>query len=219
MSEASRARPPYDLDAAIAHLREVDPRLGRAIDKIGACGLVRGRSSPFAALLRSIIYQQLAGAAASTIHGRVLALLPAGSPRPEAFAGLSDEALRGAGLSRNKLAAIRDLAERAGRGEIPERSRLSRWADERVVERLTEVRGVGRWTVEMLLIFELGRPDVLPLDDYGVRKGFARVFGGDLPEKAKLAARGERWRPYRSAASWYLWRACEWPSPKKRAPA
>ena len=208
--------PPYDLDEAVAHLRGADPRLGRAIDRVGSCGLGRGRSTPFEALLRSIVFQQLAGAAASTIHGRVLALLPSKPPRPEHIPPLSDEALRGAGLSRNKLAAIRDLAERAGRGEIPDRSRLARWSDDRVVERLTEVRGVGRWTVEMLLIFELGRPDVLPLDDLGVRKGFSRVFGGDLPEKDKLASRGERWRPYRSVASWYLWRACEWPTRKKR---
>ena len=211
--------PHYDLDQDVAHLRRADPRLGRAIDRVGSCGLGRGRCTPFEALLRSIVFQQLAGAAASTIHGRVLALLPSKPPRPEHFLPLSDESLRGAGLSRNKLAAIRDLAERAGRGEIPDRSRMARWSDDRVVERLTEVRGVGRWTVEMLLIFELGRPDVLPLDDLGVRKGFSRVFGGELPAKDVLASRGERWRPYRSVASWYLWRACAWPTRKKRTPS
>jgi len=127
----------------------------------------------------------------------------------------------GAGLSRNKLAAMRDLATRARAGEVPRRSLLLRWPQERIVERLTAVRGVGRWTVEMLLIFNLGFPDVLPLDDYGVRKGFVRAFGGALTARGllerRMARRGERWRPYRSVASWYLWRIAELRGPSRES--
>jgi len=126
-----------------------------------------------------------------------------------------DEALRGAGLSTGKTASLKDLARRAANGEIPPLTDLARMEDERIVEQLTEVRGIGRWTVEMLLIFRLGRPDVLPLADYGIKKGFGRIFRtrsrakDELPSAAELAKRGERWKPFRSVASWYLWRACE----------
>jgi 3-methyladenine DNA glycosylase/8-oxoguanine DNA glycosylase len=213
------ARAPYDLEVAVEHLRKSDARLAKAIDRVGVCSLGRGTSTPFEALLRSIVYQQLAGAAASTIHGRVLALLPASPPHPEHFRTLTDEQLRGAGLSRNKLAAVRDLVAHADRGEVPERGALGDRSDDEVVELFTRVRGIGRWTVEMMLMFELGRADILPVDDFGVRKGFSRVFGGEMPDKKVLAARGERWRPYRTVASWYLWRAAEWPAPKTRTPA
>jgi 3-methyladenine DNA glycosylase/8-oxoguanine DNA glycosylase len=167
--------------------------------------------------LGSILHQQLAGAAAAKIQERFLDLFGDAErrPTPQRLLELPDKALRGAGLSRNKLAAMRDLAARATNGEVPRRSILLRWSEERIIERLTAVRGVGRWTVEMLLIFNLGRPDILPLDDYGVRKGFVRAFGGDLEDRKRLATRmarrGERWRPYRSVASWYLWRIAELP--------
>jgi 3-methyladenine DNA glycosylase/8-oxoguanine DNA glycosylase len=126
--------------------------------------------------------------------------------------GLPDSVLRQAGLSRSKLAAIRDLAEKVLAGQVPTLPQLRRMSDEEIVEKLIAIRGVGRWTVEMLLIFRLGRPDVLPITDYGVRKGFGLVFqSGKLPDTAQMARRGERWRPFRSVASWYLWRALELP--------
>jgi 3-methyladenine DNA glycosylase/8-oxoguanine DNA glycosylase len=127
--------------------------------------------------------------------------------------GLPDSVLRQAGLSRSKLAAIRDLAEKTLAGQVPTLPQLRRMSDEEIIEKLIPIRGVGRWTVEMLLIFRLGRPDVLPITDYGVRKGFGRVFQrGKLPTSSQLVRRGERWRPYRSVASWYLWRALDLPT-------
>jgi 3-methyladenine DNA glycosylase/8-oxoguanine DNA glycosylase len=201
-------------DAAEAHraLRAADARLGRLMD---LCVPYRVRpdraQSPFAALVESIVYQQLHGRAASLILGRVLALFrPRRFPRPEDLLAESVRKLRGAGLSRAKTAALRDLSAKALDGTVPSLAKLQKMSDDEIVERLTAVRGVGRWTVEMLLIFRLGRPDVLPVDDYGVRKGFM-LFRGlrELPSPRELAAYGERWRPYRSVASWYLWRALE----------
>jgi 3-methyladenine DNA glycosylase/8-oxoguanine DNA glycosylase len=202
---------------ALEHLAARDPRFARAIQRFGPCGLERGRSAPFDALLQSIVHQQLAGAAARTIHGRVLALFPRRRPSAELLGGLPDEALRAAGLSRNKLAAVRDLAAHTTAGNVPDRRTLAKWTDDEIVDKLTAVRGIGRWTVEMFLLFELGRPDVLPLDDLGVRKGFTRVFGSrgsDRLDREHLAERGERWRPHRSVATWYLWRLCELPGRK-----
>ena len=213
---ADVSRPGDRHGVALSHFAARDPRFARAIAQFGPCGLDRGRATPFEALLKSIVHQQLAGAAARTIHGRVLALFPGPRPSAPELVSLSDEALRGAGLSRNKLAAVRDLALHAIAGAVPDRRVLQRWSDDRVVEQLTAVRGIGRWTVEMFLMFELGRPDVLPLDDLGVRKGFTRVFGSKGSERLDrdhLAARGERWRPHRSVASWYLWRLAELPAP------
>lgn len=214
-----RAAPlPYDAEAARRHLEAVDPILGAHVRSVGAFALrLQETDSTFAALAESIVYQQLHGKAAATIFGRLAALFPRGRPEPGALLAMSDEQLRRAGLSRNKLAALRDLAERADGGEIPTFPELAGLDDEAIVERLTTVRGVGRWTVEMLLIFRLGRPDVLPVGDYGIKKGFARVFHGDdtkltLPTLSELARHGERWRPYRSAASWYLWRAADAPA-------
>ena len=204
----------YDRSAAIAHLRERDPALATLIDRIGAMTLeVDAVQSPFAALAESIVYQQLTGKAAATIHGRLVALCrPRRRLRPEDIVGFSEEQLRGAGLSRAKTAALKDLAAKTLEGVVPTMSRLQRMGDEEIIERLTSIRGIGRWTVEMLLIFRLGRPDVLPVTDYGVQKGFKITFGKrKLPKPVQLARHGKRWAPYRSVAAWYLWRAVDQP--------
>ena len=201
----------YDSNIAVAALKDADDKLGRMIDRIGPYGL-RDQSAmtPFQALLRSIVYQQLSGRAAGSIHRRVKGLFPGGRPSARRLLTLSDEALRGAGLSRGKVLAVRDLAKRCIDGTVPTRTRLNQMDDEDIVQRLVEVRGIGRWTVEMLLIFNLGRSDVLPVDDLGVRRGFMHTFGGkSLPDAKRMLRRGQRWRPYRSVASWYLWRASE----------
>lgn len=207
---------PYDLAAATAHLTAADPALAALIRQVGPCRLEIGRmESPFRSLLKAIVYQQLSGKAAATIYGRVAALFPDGRPTPEALAALPAEALRGAGMSRAKATAAHDLAARTLDGTVPERAALDRMDDAAIIERLTAVRGVGPWTVEMLLIFELGRPDVLPVTDLGVRKGFARLHGLEvLPAPSALRKEGERWRPYRSVAAWYLWRAADSKAPR-----
>lgn len=153
----------------------------------------------------------MTGKAAATIYARVCKLFGSSRcPAPRRIDGATLDLLRSAGLSRTKAAALKDLAARALAGEIPTRRAAEKLKDDELVEQLTAVRGVGRWTVEMFLIFTLGRPDVLPLDDYGVRKGFARAYGREvLPKPKELASLGERWRPYRTTASWYLWRATE----------
>lgn len=202
----------FDAAVALAHLRDADARLGAFMDGHGAFTMqLKDTSSTFAALAEAIVYQQLNGKAAATIFGRFKALYPGRRfPVAEEVLATSDETLRAAGLSRNKLLAIRDLAERTAQGTVPSVAALRRMADDDVVACLTEVRGIGRWTAEMLLMFRLGRPDVLPVDDYGVRKGFAVVYRKRaLPTPAELLRHGERWRPYRSVASWYLWRAAE----------
>lgn len=167
--------------------------------------------SLFAALAESIVYQQLSGNAAATILGRVVALYhPKRFPGPSDVLDTPSERLRGAGLSTAKTAALKDLAARTLDGTVPSTALARTMEDEALIERLTTVRGVGRWTVEMLLMFRLGRPDVLPLGDLGVRKGFARTFRTrGLPTPQAMQRRAERWRPYRSVASWYLWRALE----------
>ena len=167
--------------------------------------------SPFQALLRAIVYQQLTGKAAATILGRVFDLHPGrGALAPADLLGTSDARLRGAGLSRAKVAAVKDLAARTLDGTVPTLARLKRMSDEEILSRLVEVRGVGPWTVEMLLIFRLGRPDVLPTSDFGVRKGFMLTYRKrELPAAKELLAHGERWRPFRSVASWYMWRAVD----------
>jgi len=204
---------PYDADAAITLLRQ-DPPLGRLIEQVGDFQpdwdvRVETMMSPFHALMRSIIYQQLSGKAASTIYGRVLALFPSDDmPDPEEMLAVPEDTLRGAGMSRAKVAAVKDLAAKTLEGVVPPRSHLNGMTDEEVIARLTAVRGIGRWTVEMLLIFYLLRPDVLPVTDLGVRKGFRMTYDLEaLPQASELAAYGTRWQPYRSVASWYLWRA------------
>jgi 3-methyladenine DNA glycosylase/8-oxoguanine DNA glycosylase len=202
----------YDPDQACRHLSAADPILSNVIRRTGACALRPpwGRSL-FDALLRSIVYQQLSGRAAETILRRVVGLYaPAPTPDPAALLATDDAVLRSAGLSGNKTAALKDLARHALDGTIPTLAQARALGDDELVERLTVVRGIGRWTVEMLLIFRLGRPDVLPVDDLGVRKGFQRAYGmRRLPAAVTITRRAECWRPYRSVASWYLWREAE----------
>jgi methylated-DNA-[protein]-cysteine S-methyltransferase len=203
----------FDPLAAVTHLRDADARLARVIEAVGPCRMrIRPAHSTFLALTESIVYQQLNGRAAATIFARLCALFPNAHAgfTPEQMLRVSDDRLRGAGLSRSKLLSLRDLAQRAAAGELPTLAALREMEDEAIVERLSQVRGIGRWTVEMLLMFRLGRPDVLPLDDFGVRKGLAVTLGRrELPPRDALQKRGERWRPYRSVASWYMWRAAE----------
>jgi len=204
---------PFDANKALRDLRASDATLARLIDEVGPLGLeLKTTGSVFGALAEAIVYQQLTGKAAATIHGRICALFPRARNgfTPAHILAAPDEALRGAGLSRAKVAALRDLAEKTAGGELPTLAKVRRMDDAAIIESLTAVRGVGRWTVEMLLIFRLARPDVLPVDDYGVRKGYALAFRKrDLPSAGDLARYGERWKPWRSVASWYLWRATD----------
>jgi len=216
-TEDAQTRLPFDAAAAVEHLTARDRRLARVIEKTGPLRLRLARTqSTFEALAESIVYQQLTGKAAATIHGRLCALFPRKRVRPETLLDLRDPALRGAGLSRGKILALRDLADKTLDGTVPRVRELHALSDDDIVERLVRVRGIGRWTVEMLLIFRLGRPDVLPLGDYGVRHGFQLAYGKRaLPTPGELAAQGEKWRPFRTAASWYLWRAVDLARKKK----
>ncbi len=200
----------YDPEAAIRGLIRSDRRLGAVIEQIGTFALeLFSYRNAFEALTRSIIYQQLAGHAAQAIHERLLGTFPRRRhPGPEQILALSDEQLRAIGLSKAKTMAIRDLASRARNGALPSNRELEHMSDESIVESLCAVRGIGPWTVQMLLIFYLARPDVLPATDLGVRKGFQYTYRKrDLPPPKAILAFGQRWRPYRSVASWYLWRA------------
>jgi 3-methyladenine DNA glycosylase/8-oxoguanine DNA glycosylase len=201
----------YDPAAAAAALSASDRRLKRLIDRVGPPTIrIEPAQTLFAALARSIVYQQLSGRAAGTIHGRVLALFPRRRITPAGLLALRTEQLRGAGLSAAKAAALQDLAVKTLDGTVPTLPQVRRLSDDELVERLTQVRGVGRWTVEMLLIFRLGRPDVLPVTDLGVRKGFAVTYRlEELPDPDEMIERAERWRPWRSIGSWYMWRAAE----------
>ena len=199
-------------EAAIEHLTKADKVLAKLIRKMGPCELkARKRCSPFQALVQSVAHQQLNGIAANTILGRVMALYPRRKfPTPDDVLATPDAKLRGAGLSRAKVAAIKDIAAKTVEGVVPASRVIAKMPDAEILERLTTIRGVGPWTVEMLLIFMLGRLDVLPATDFGVRKGFAVAFRLDeLPKPAALLEHGERWRPYRSIASWYLWRGLD----------
>jgi O-6-methylguanine DNA methyltransferase len=203
---------PFDPQLAITHLHASDPKLGRFIQGFGDFELkLKGIGSAFEALAEAIVHQQLTGKAAATIWGRVCALeSPRSALSPEWAARASIETLRSAGLSNSKALSIRDLAEKTLSGEVPGLAALQELPNDAIIQRLTQVRGIGKWTVEMLLIFRLGRPDVLPIDDYGVRKGFAAVFRKpELPTPKELDAYGKRWAPYRTVASWYLWRAAD----------
>jgi methylated-DNA-[protein]-cysteine S-methyltransferase len=203
----------FDPVVALAHVRASDAVLARLIETVGPFRMrIKRTRSLFAALAEAIVYQQLNGRAAATIYARVCALFPYASagPTPGQILRASDEKLRGAGLSRSKLLSLRDLARKTVDGHVPTLSEAHAMADEAIIERLTTVRGIGRWTVEMLLMFRLGRADVLPVDDYGIRKGFAVAFAKrDLPAPKALGKVGLRWKPYRTLASWYLWRAAE----------
>lgn len=197
---------------AVAHVVAADPAMAALIEQVGPCTMRPRRlaGGHFGALARSILYQQLAGKAAASIHARFLALFEGGRPSPEAVLALPDEALRGAGLSGAKAASIKDLAAKVLDGTV-RLERISRVSDDDIVERLCQVRGIGRWTAEMFLMFQLGRPDVWPTGDYGVRKGWAVMHGRPeaLPTPRELEAAGEAYRPYRSVAAWYCWRAVE----------
>ncbi|HEX4354925.1 MAG TPA: hypothetical protein VHZ95_18465 [Polyangiales bacterium] len=210
----------FDPIAAMAELRMIDPPLGRLFDAVGPFELeLKTTSSLFAALAEAIVYQQLHAKAASAIFGRVRALV-AGEFAPEPLLSIDEAPLRAAGLSGSKLRSLLDLAQRACAGEIPTIEEAQRMDDEALIETLTRVRGIGRWTVEMILIFRLARPDVLPVDDFGVRKGFALAFRKrEMPKPKLLAKRGERWTPYRTLVSWYLWRAPAPTKPVKKKPS
>jgi DNA-3-methyladenine glycosylase II len=196
---------------AIEHLCRSDKTLARLIRKVGPCTMKLRRRTPFAALVSAVTYQQLNGTAAETILKRFLALYPGKRfPTPEDVLATPEELMRGAGLSRAKTAAIKDIAAKTVEGIVPTSRVIIKLSNEEIIERLTTVRGVGPWTVEMLLMFTLGRLDVLPSTDYGVRKGFAVTFGWkDLPTPKELLEYSERWRPHRSTAAWYLWRSLE----------
>ena len=203
----------FDPRIAVEHLRASDAALARVIDAVGPfCMPLNKTPSIFVGLAEAIVYQQLTAKAAATIFARVRALFPRASEglTPEQILRASDNKLRAAGLSRSKLLSLRDLARRAAGGEIPSLAQIQRMEDEAIIDRLTRVRGIGRWTAEMLLMFRLGRPDVLPADDLAIRKGFAAAFGKrTLPGREDLERHGARWKPYRTVASWYLCRAAE----------
>ncbi len=226
-------RLPYDASAAVAALAAADPKLGQLIERVGPFTLrLPGTQSPFEALARSILYQQLHGKAAAAIHRRMIeSFAPVCGvgvhPGPEHLLECPTEQLRAAGLSHNKILALRDLAARTLDGTVPSLARIRRMPDEAIIEHLVQVRGIGRWTVEMLLIFRLGRPNVLPVDDFGVRRGFALTFEGLkpatkltpalLPKAEVMVKRAKRWKPWCSVASWYLWRACDLADAAKKA--
>jgi DNA-3-methyladenine glycosylase II len=210
---------PFDPLEAVEHLKASDAKLGALIERAGPFTLkLDPLPSPFESLLESILYQQLHGKAAATIHRRVREYF-GGDPTPQMLLDTPDDPLRAAGVSGNKIKAFRDLAAKTLDGTVPTHAAIKKLSNAEIVERLTAVRGIGPWTVEMLLIFRMGRPDVFPVTDYGVRKGFALTFqrlpktralvAEDLPKPEVLLKRGKKWAPYRSVASWYLWRACD----------
>ena len=196
---------------AVAHLGKACPSMEALIRRVGPCGLeIETGRTPFQALVSAVAHQQLHGKAAQTILGRFRLLFGGRFPGPKALASVTDEQLRGAGFSRAKTAAIRDLAAQTISGVVPGAKAIAALSDEEIIARLTQVRGVGKWTVEMLLIFTLGRPDVWPVDDFGVRAGWKMTYGRDeMPAPKELHALGEKFRPHRSVAAWYLWRATD----------
>lgn len=201
---------------AEAHLSTICKRFARVIPNHEPYPTAfEKKKDPYRALVRSVVYQQLSGKAAGTIHGRLIALYPdKDHPDPEDILATPVEALRGAGLSRQKIAAIQDVSQKRIEGVIPEARKLARMRDEEIIERLTAARGVGRWTVEMYLMFTLGRPDVLPIDDLGVRKGAEKLYRRKFTPKT-LGAYGARWAPFRSAAAWHLWRFIDTQTPEQ----
>ncbi len=207
------AKTHYPVDAAIVmrDLSRADRKLARVIRRVGCFPTKKRKPQhPFASLLQAIVYQQIAGKAAEAIFGRVKALGASGFPTPEEILRAPKTKLRRAGLSRQKIAAVRDLATKTLDGTVPPLAKIRRMSEEEIHERLTQVHGIGEWSVQMFLISRLGWPDVLPVHDYGIRKGFQRVYGHkDVPKPQVILEHGERWRPYRSIASWYLWRALE----------
>ncbi len=211
---------PVDTEHVMGELCRVDQYLARVIRKVGSFPTKKQKSQPpFESLMRAIVYQQLAGAAAATIFGRVKALGSDGKcPSPQEILRASRAKLRRAGLSRQKIAAVKDLAKKTIDGTVPPLTTIRRMSEEEILERLTRVRGIGEWSVHMFLMFQLGRPDVLPIKDFGIRKGFQHVYGlKNEPKPQAVLEYGERWRPYRSIASWYLWRAVDQKNAEKSA--
>ncbi len=196
------------MQEAIVHLKQADPVLAAIIERVGECR-IDFRDPDFQSLVRSIVYQQLNGKAAAIILARLIGALPQGNITPDAILGLTAEQMRAAGLSGQKTAYIRDLAERTRSGEI-DFSSFPRMTDEEVIERLTRVKGVGVWTAHMFLIFALRRPNILPTGDFGVRSAIRKAYRmRALPKPARIEKLGRRWHPYCSIASWYLWRSLD----------
>lgn len=195
---------------ALAHLRKSDPRIAKVIEQVGACRFeTRATGTHFDALVRAIVYQQLSGKAAATILGRILAIYDDRHPAPEELLATPDDRLRAAGLSRQKLSYLRDLARHVVDGSLP-LDRIEELDDEAVIEKLTAVKGIGRWSAQMFLMFRLGRPDVLPDIDLGIRKGLQRAYRmRTLPPPRKVQQIGARWSPYATYACWYLWRSID----------
>jgi DNA-3-methyladenine glycosylase II len=204
--------------AAHKHLSAADPVMRRLIREHGRCALVpETRRSPFQSLVQAVAHQQLNGTAANMILMRFKKLFPGRKfPRPEDLAKVTDEQMRACGFSFAKIKSIRDIAEKTLSGVVPTSRQIVKLSNDEIIERLTEVRGVGRWTVEMLLIFQLGREDVLPADDFGVRSGFRLAYKKrEMPKPKALLAHGKRWRPHGTTAAWYLWRAADAAKKKK----
>jgi len=197
--------------SSTAYLTKADPVMGRLIGRLAPFGLKARRLPPFQSLVRSIIYQQLSGKAAETILGRFEALFGHGRfPKPEEVLALEAERFRAAGLSRPKATYVRGIGEHAVAGRLLTLTACDELTDAEIIQRLTEMKGVGRWTAEMFLMFNLGRPDVLPIHDLGVRKGFQIAYGKrSLPEPEQLERFGQKWKPYRTTAAWYLWRVVD----------
>jgi 3-methyladenine DNA glycosylase/8-oxoguanine DNA glycosylase len=203
---------------AIAHLKKVDPVLGRVIDQVGRYkGWPDSQGSHFDAIARSIVFQQLSGKAAGTIHGRFQGLYGGRTPLPSELVETADEKLRGIGLSRQKSAYLKDLAARVVAGDLPVDT-LHELTDDEIITALTQVKGIGRWTAQMFLMFRLGRPDVLPDLDLGIQKGIQRAYKlRKLPPPERVTKIGAKWAPYRTIASWYLWRLLDTPKPVPRS--
>jgi DNA-3-methyladenine glycosylase II len=220
--EGRTTKLPYDPVEAVAYLAGRDAKLARLMEKAGPFTLrLPVQQTPFEALAQSIIYQQLHGKAAATIHRRMIESFEGltGHPGPEHLLECPNEQLRAAGLSHNKALALRDLAAKTIDGTVPSLAKIKKMSDAEVIETLTLVRGIGKWTVEMMLIFRLGRPNVLPVTDFGIRKGFALTYLGlkpgmkltpDLLATAEqIEKKARKWAPFCSVASWYMWRACD----------
>ena len=195
---------------AITHLRKTDPVMADVIAQVGSCTLLpRTEWTHFDALVRSIVYQQLSGKAAATIHGRVLTLIGEGAGAPQRIVATQHESLRAAGLSTAKANYVRNLAEHALDGSLPVDS-LHELSDDDAIAALTQVKGIGRWSAQMFLMFRLGRPDVLPELDLGVQKGIQKAYRlRKLPTPVQVLRRGRKWAPYRTVAAWYMWRILE----------
>ena len=209
-AESSTVTPPFDHLEAHAHLSRADKRLAALIERVGEFAFKLDEcDSVYESLLEAIMHQSIAGKAAQVIWARIKALGSGGQcPTPEELLRVSKPRLRKAGLSNAKIAAVRDLARKTIDGVVPTLAAAEKMSDQELVERLDSVRGIGPWTVEMFLIFRLGRPDVLPIHDYGVQKGWAITYRKkNIPKPKELLKFGERWRPYRTVASWYMWRA------------